>query len=232
MPASVEQVRIGASAEGRPIDVYIVGQATHEVLVVGGIHGAPEANTSVLVWDLLSTFASQPQLMPPNLDIAFVPQANPDGLADGTRELADGVDPNRNWPTPDWSPDSFGPDGYLAAGGGPQPWSEPETRALAAFVQQSHPVAVLSYHSAEGLVMGGPNARALGLFDAYVEASGYIGGYFIAYSVAGDFAQWLDDDSNIPTIEVELPDHANADVERNLAGVLAVVQRVALNPPY
>lgn len=197
------------------------------MLVIGGIHGAPEANSSQLVWQLLSTFIAYPRLIPPNVGLIFIPEANPDGLADGTRELADGVDPNRNWPTADWSPDSFGPDGYLSSGGGPAPLSEPETQALAAFVVQSRPAAIVSYHSAAGLVMGGPTARSLGLFDAYVEASRYTGGYFSAYPVTGDFAQWCDEDLQIPTVEIELADHFDSQLDRNLAGVLAVLQRVA-----
>jgi hypothetical protein len=230
--APVEQVLVGWSAEGRPIDAYVVGEAAHDVLVVGDIHGWPEANTADLVWTLLSVFVGNPGLMPPGLGLIFIPDANPDGLANGTRELADGVDPNRNWPTADWSRNAFGPDGYLDAGGGPAPLSEPETQALAGFVAQRRPVAVVSYHSAAALVMGGPFARATGLFDAYVAATGYIGGDWTAYSVGGDFAQWCDVDLQIPTVEVELSDHLNPEVDRNLAGVLAVLRLLAQNPPY
>jgi len=224
--------RFGTSAEGRPLLAYLLGHGSQDVLIVGDIHGAPEVNTAALVWSMLETFEREPALLPAQLSLVVVPEANPDGLADGTRELADGVDPNRNWPTADWSPDSFGPDGYLPDGGGPAPLSEPETQALAALVTGLRPVAVLSYHSAAGLVMGGPAARAGGLFDAYVEASGYLGGYWTAYPVGGDFAQWCDDDLSIPTVEVELSDHLHPELDRNLAGTLAVVQAVARNPPY
>ena len=230
--APVEQVRVGSSAQGRPIDAYIVGDASRQVLVVGDIHGWPEANTGDLVWALLSTFVGNPALMPSSLGLIFIPEANPDGLANGTRELADGVDPNRNWPTADWSPDTFGPDGYLPAGGGPTPLSEPETQALATFVVQRHPVAVISYHSAAALVTGGPGARSSGLFDAYVEASGYLGDIWTAYPVSGDFAQWCDIDLHIPTVEIELSDHVNPEIDRNLAAVLSVMRLIALNPSY
>jgi len=76
------------------------------LLVIGGIHGAPEINSSALVWQLLTYFADEPDAVPEGVSLVFVPEANPDGIADGTRELADGVDPNRNWPTEDWWPDT------------------------------------------------------------------------------------------------------------------------------
>jgi hypothetical protein len=211
---------------------YIVGQASRQALVIGDIHGLPEANSGDLVWAMLSLFVGHPGLLPSGLGLIFIPEANPDGLANGTRELADGVDPNRNWPTADWSPDSFGPDGYLPDGGGPAPLSEPETQALAVFVAQRHPQAIISYHSAAALVMGGPTARSLGLFDAYVEASHYLGGDWTAYPVSGDFAQWCDVDLQIPTVEIELSDRVDPQIDRNVAGLLAVLRLVARNPPY
>ena len=79
---------------------------------------------------------------------------------------------------------------------------------------------------------GGPVARATGLFDAYADASGYPSGYWTAYPVNGDFAQWCDDGLGIPTVEVELSDHVHPELERNLAGSLAVMQHITRNPPY
>src|SRR5438128_91320 len=78
--------------------------------------------------------------------------------AASTGELADGVDPNRNFPTRDWRPATYGPGKWLADGGGEDPLSEPETVALANLIERVHPVAVLSYHSAAGIAMGGTAA--------------------------------------------------------------------------
>ena len=44
--------------------------------------------------------------------------------------------------------------------------------------------------------------------------------------MTGDFAQWLDG-LDIPTVEVELTDHWNPELERNLAGVEAVLREIA-----
>jgi Zinc carboxypeptidase len=226
--ASVVLWPVGASAEGRPIEAYGLGHGPHTVVVVGGIHGAYEINTAWLVWELVHYFEDDPDAIADNLTLLFVPEANPDGLADGTRFLADGVDPNRNWPTEDWDADTFEPGALrLEGGGGPEPFSEPETLALASFIQTQQPVAVVSYHSAGGMVIGGPMAQAWGLADAYVEqASGYRNRAFTAYPVTGDFVQWCEE-LGVPAMDVELWDHDSTDFERNQAGLLAVLALIA-----
>jgi hypothetical protein len=228
---------IGLSWEGRPINAYALGTGSLAVAIIGGMHGAPEANSSWLVWELLHYYERTPEAIPPQLSLVFVPEANPDGMANDMRELVDGVDPNRNWPTPDWSPTSYGPGGTLLPnGGGPEPLSEPETAALAAWILQVQPAVVVSYHSAGGLVMGDSIAIGAGLVDAYLAgARGYVYREWIYYPVTGDFAQWLDG-LGIPTIEVELWDHADPDVERNLTAVqnvlIAIESILATDPSY
>ena len=160
----------------------------------------------------------------PAFGLTFLSAANPDGLANQTRMLANGVDPNRNWPTADWSVDTYvsGPT-LVPGGGGPFPLSEPETQALAALVTQLRPALIVSYHSAAGLVSGGPSARAMGLEALYASAAGYAIGDWTAYPVTGDFAQWAEQRQGIPTIEVELPGHDHTDLEANLAAVRALL---------
>lgn len=223
----LEQQRIGYSAEQRPIMAYAVGSGSYNVVVVGGIHGAYEANSSSLVWELLNYYRAVPQQVPRHLKLMFLPEANPDGLANGTRGLANGVDANRNWPTVDWTSASYAPGSIvLLGGGGAEPLSEPETIALADFITVAQPRAVLSYHSAGGIVMGGPAAAQFGLVDAYVEnASSYVPLEWDVYPVTGDFAQWLEE-QGIPTVEVELADHDDPDFERNLAGIQAVLDAI------
>ena len=218
---------IGRSQQERDIVAYTLGTGPIAVAIVGGIHGAYEANTEWLVWDLLHFYEQTPEAIPPGIRLLMLPEANPDGVAGGTRFLADGVDPNRNWPTPDWSPEAFGPTGELDGGGGLTPMSEPETVTLANWILQFRPVTVLSFHSAGGLVMGGPLAVQFGLVDAYLSgAPGYVGWDWNYYPVTGDFAQWAED-QGIPTIEVELLTHADPDTERSLAAVQAVLNAVA-----
>ena len=224
------RVHLGSSSEGRPIDGYLLGAGPATAVIVGGIHGWPELNTSDLVWQLLEYFAAEPAAVPRGLKLLFVPEANPDGLAGGMRELADGVDPNRNFPTHDWRPATYGPDGWLPDGGGDRPLSEPETVALANLIQRVHPVAVVSYHSAAGAATGGVAAEATGLLAAYATSSGYPARRFVAYPVTGDFAQWCDD-LGIPTVEVELSDHLDPELDRNLAGIQAALREIVARYP-
>jgi predicted deacylase len=219
------QERLGLSAEARPIDGYWLGDAAAPaVIVVGGIHGGPELNSSELVWQLLDHFADAG--LPPHLRALFVPEANPDGIAEGTRELSDGVDPNRNFPTVDWQPGTYGPGTWLPDGGGGWPLSEPETIALAHMIERIHPRAVLSFHSAAGIAMGGASSDADGMLDLYTAMTGYPSRPFNAYPVTGDFAQWCDE-IGIPTVEVELSDHLDPELDRNLAGIEAVFDQLS-----
>ena len=68
-----------------------------------------------------------------------MPVVNPDGLARHTRRNAHGVDLNRNFPH-DW----VDLDGNYESG--PRPASEPETRAVMAFLREVRPRRVLSFH--------------------------------------------------------------------------------------
>jgi protein MpaA len=221
---SVSNRVYGASREARPLLDVTLGSTPRTALVVGGIHAGSESNTVALVQAMQTEIQINPAFLPPALGLTFLSAANPDGLANRTRMLANGVDPNRNWPTADWSVDTYvsGPT-LVPGGGGPFPLSEPETQALAALVIGLRPALIISYHSAAGLVSGGPRAHAMGLDALYASAAGYAIGDWTAYLVTGDFAQWAEQRQGIPTIEVELPDHDNTDFEANLAAVRALL---------
>src|SRR4051812_32826664 len=88
---------IGVSQAGTPLVLYTLGQGPKRVLILGGQHGGPEVNTVQLVSGLLDYFISQPEQLPPAIELNVLLVANPDGLANGSRQFLDGVDPNRNW---------------------------------------------------------------------------------------------------------------------------------------
>jgi len=68
------------------------------------------------------------------------------------------------------------------------------------------------------------------MLAAYADNSGYPARQFVAYPVTGDFAQWCDD-LGIPTVEVELSDHFNPELDRNLAGIEAALQEIVARYP-
>ena len=139
---------IGHSAQGRPIHAVRVGpaRARVELLVVGAVHGNEPAGKAVV--------ARLRRLRPPRgTALWLVPDANPDGAVAGSRHNANGVDLNRNFPYR-WREQ----DGVYESGTGPL--SEPESQALAAFVERERPRVTLWYHQALSMVVrsGGDTA--------------------------------------------------------------------------
>ena len=114
--------------------VRLVAAPRRRVLVIGGLHGNEPA-TPPVVRGLLEAQVD------PDVELWLVPVANPDGVAAGLRCNADGVDLNRNFPW-EWSPRD----------GGPAPLTEPETKALAALVEQLRPDLVIWVHQPLGYV--------------------------------------------------------------------------------
>src|SRR5216684_6676428 len=98
---------IGTSYDGSPLILYALGEGPKRVLILGGQHGGPEANTVELVGGLLDYFAQNTAELPSGIELDVLPVANPDGLAAGSRQFASGVDPNRNWGGNDWRSDAF-----------------------------------------------------------------------------------------------------------------------------
>jgi protein MpaA len=113
-------ITIGHSIRGRPIRAVLVGdpRARRAVLVVGCIHGNEQAGIAIA--KLLAAGSTVPAVA-----LWIVPVLNPDGVAADTRQNADGVDLNRNFPYR-WR--RLGTRGYLQYSG-PHALSEPESRA-------------------------------------------------------------------------------------------------------
>ena len=121
---------------GRSIVAYERGDRTSPVtLVVGVIHGSEPAGLSVV-----RRLRTMP--LPQGVHLWLVPTVNPDGLAAGTRQNARGVDLNRNWPTA-WRRNGRPWDGEYS---GPRPFSEPESRAMRAFILRVRPALTIWYH--------------------------------------------------------------------------------------
>jgi hypothetical protein len=218
---------IGFSQLGRPLVVHRLGRGRRRVLLLGGQHGWPEANTVALVDLLLAHFAWRQPALPPGVGLDVLSPANPDGYLGGSRFFASGVDPNRNWGGPDWSPDAWDSNGAFGRGlGGPAPFSEPETHALALWVLRERPVLVLNYHSAGGFLLADPdnwNGRAA---QIYGTASGY---WWpepdldpFGYPIGGSMDIWLRL-VGIANLFLELHTHADPEPEAHLAGLVATL---------
>jgi len=127
---------LGRSVQGREIVAYHVGDpAGIPVLVVGCIHGNEPAGIAIA-----ERLESLP--LPGEAELLLVEDANPDGVATGTRTNGDGVDLNRNFPW-HWRRSGVPGDPYYS---GRRPLSEPESRALARLVRQQRPMVTIWFH--------------------------------------------------------------------------------------
>ena len=142
----VERRVLGRSVRGRPITAYRKGNpgAARTVLLLGQMHGDEPGGPVTARWvrDRLPVDS--------DVDLWIVPTMNPDGAARGTRINARGVDLNRNWPTSGWraADDERGSRTWR----GPRPASEPEVRAMIAFLRDVEPELITSLHQPYGSV--------------------------------------------------------------------------------
>ncbi|WP_303783687.1 M14 family murein peptide amidase A [Azovibrio restrictus] len=174
------------------------------IFVIGGIHGDELTSVSVVFrwmeW-LGETRASRHHWR-------IAPLSNPDGLLarPSRRTNGNGVDLNRNFPTPDWFTKAI-PYWTQRTGKDPrrypgkEPMSEPETRWLHGEIEQFRPDVIVSIHAPYGILdydgpaqeprrFGRLNLNRLGVYPGSL---GNFGGVH----------------KNIPVITIELP-HATA----------------------
>lgn len=131
-----QRMVIGQSVEGRPIHCEMYGRSGGEtVLIMASIHGTERAGTP-LVRRLGQHLRENPDLLDDRL-VLLIPQTNPDGFAKKTRGNARGVDLNRNFPAKNFS---------ARRQHGPQPLSEPESRALHALLAEYQPDRIVTLH--------------------------------------------------------------------------------------
>jgi hypothetical protein len=230
VPAAAKVSLVGKSRGGQPINAFHVGGDRRRVLVLGGQHGAPEANSITLVDAILDFVSRYPSVVPKNVGLDVIAIANPDGLLTGSRQYLSGVDPNRNWASGDWEPDAYDSLGRFFYGlGGPVPMSEPETRQLASWITRHRPTLVVNYHSAGGFVSTDQDGLSWDLAGVYAEASGYPcygPDAPFGYPITGAMDGWLAG-RGIADLFVELSTMEEPDIDENLAGLLAVLEHLA-----
>jgi hypothetical protein len=216
---------IGQSVMGRQLIVYRFGTGPLEKLIVADIHGGYEWNTYVLATQLIHYIQKHPNLIPTDVTLYIMPTLNPDGefREHGSKGRANenGVDLNRNWDAfwqETW--DTFGCWDLEPISGGPRPFSEPETSALANFITSHQFKAVISYHSAGLGVFGGgkgalPDSSRLASALAWVTPYAYPP-VNTGCTYTGEFVDWVSAVQGIPAVDIELSNHDDTDFEINL----------------
>jgi murein peptide amidase A len=173
------------------------------VLVVGGIHGDELSSSAVaLHWIALAGDATI--ALPQAVHWRFVPALNPDGLLTRppSRVNANGVDLNRNFPTPNWERDASvywekrtrkDPRRWP----GPKPLSEPESRFLHEQMQAFKPNLIVSIHAPYGVLdFDGPSVPPSKLGRLYLDQVGIFPGSLGNYGGVH---------KGVPVVTVELP---------------------------
>ena len=149
------------------------------VLVLGGIHG-DEMSSSALVFHWIAMAQQAPADMPDPIHWRFIPSLNPDGLfaRPSKRVNANGVDLNRNFPTPNWERDA---QVYWVSRTkkdarrwpGPRPLSEPESRFFMEQMNTFKPNLIVSVHAPYGVLdFDGPSVPPSKLGRLYLDQVG------------------------------------------------------------
>jgi len=125
---------LGYSVDHRPIRDHRMGSPGSGIkaVVLGQMHGDEHAGVIVADTMLLGRPVK-------DVDLWVIPSMNPDGNAVHTRQNAHHVNLNRNWP------DHWVPQGGIFYSG-PAPLSEPETKAVYAFLNSVKPTLLVSIH--------------------------------------------------------------------------------------
>jgi murein peptide amidase A len=194
------------SVRGVPLytrDVQPPG-ATMRVLVTGAIHGDELSSASVAFhWLALAQQEPGAQLPQP-VHWRFIPALNPDGLLarPPRRVNANGVDLNRNFPTPNWERDAAvywdkrtrkDPRRFP----GKSPLSEPESRFLHQQMESFKPHLIVAIHAPYGVLdFDGPTVPPSKLGRLYLDQVGIFPGSLGNYGGVH---------KGIPVVTVELP---------------------------
>ena len=195
----------GLSVRGRPI-VYKDYEPLPEreplgrVLLLGGIHGDEYSSISI-VFKWMSTLDEHHSGM---FHWRVVPLVNPDGLlrAEPQRMNENGVDLNRNFPTPEWNTlaahywehkTQRNPRRYP----GKEALSEPESRWLAEEIARFKPDVIVSVHAPYGILdFDGPREAPKQLGQLHLSLLG---------TYPGSLGNYAGIQNSIPVVTIELP---------------------------
>ncbi len=192
----------GKSVNGIALEIYEPGAANSDILVMGSIHG-DESLTSVLLSQCLRS------MDPSDLQASVILAANPDGMLNGTRSNANGVDLNRNFPTENWKPDPvyyrnhWDQPQNIALSPGLQGGSEAETQAMLNLLASWTPKLIVSLHGFLGCMddpLSSEIARDIGKrtqLDLVPD---------VGYKTPGSFGSWCAE-QGLPIITYEFPSH-------------------------
>ncbi len=175
-------------------------KAMGRVLVIGGIHGDEFSSISIVFKWMKKLDKHHSGLF----HWSIIPLLNPDGLLRGKsqRMNENGVDLNRNFPTPDWHAET---DKYwkLKTHKNPRrypgvdPLSEPESKWIAEFIAEFKPDVIVSIHAPYGILdFDGPRQAPKKLGHLRLNLLG---------TYPGSLGNYAGTQKEIPVVTIELP---------------------------
>lgn len=169
------------------------------VLIIGVTHG-DEPQGKFLIENYIKKL--EEDYVFPRTDIKhrllFIPCLNPDGLELKTRQNANEIDINRNFPTKNWAREPFASEYF----GGENAASEIETKFVMEILEEFKPNAILTIHAPYKVVNYDGPAEGIALNIS--EIIGYPATSDIGYPTPGSFGNYAGIERKIPTITLEL----------------------------
>ncbi len=167
------------------------------ILVIGSVHG-DEPQGKFLIENYLASLRNAGTKSHAKNRLLFIPCLNPDGLELNTRQNANDIDINRNFPTKNWAREPFASEYF----GGEEAGSEIETKFVTEIIDEYKFDAILTLHAPYKVVnYDGP---AQEIAQKISEIIGYPAESDIGYATPGSFGTYAGVERNIPTITLEV----------------------------
>jgi murein peptide amidase A len=214
----------GRSVNGQPLRAYVYGSGDDVTMFIGAFHGNEPASAGVI--ERLKQYLERNPRILEGRKVILVPAVNPDGLERRSRVNARRVDVNRNFPY-NWSPEARAE----RMNPGPEPASEPETRAVMALMEKYRPVKVVAIH--QPFRMLNPSGEAgTALAREMARHNKYRVSDSVGYPTPGSFGQYSGRALGLAHVTLELPSGAtNPAWAQNREALLAVIRYDArINP--
>lgn len=165
-----------------------------KILIIGVFHG-DEPQGKFLIENYLNSIYEESKY---KNKLFFIPCLNPDGLNLKTRQNANNVDLNRNFPTKNWAKESLDSEYY----GGDCSSSEAEAKFVEDVVNEISPNIILTLHAPYKIVNYDGPAEKVALEISKI--INYPVQNDIGYPTPGSFGTYSGIERNIPTITLEL----------------------------
>ncbi|MBC8184679.1 DUF2817 domain-containing protein [candidate division KSB1 bacterium] len=185
------------SVQEKNIRYLSIGDGKYTTLIFGAFHGCEPLSAQLTIRFAEYLFEEYKDQL--DCRVILVPIVNPDGLNQGVRTNANGVDINRNFPTKNWRKKN----NLRKHFPGKYPASEPETKAVIKLIKKFNPDRIVSIHTPLRIVNYDGPAKDLAFNMAM--SNGYPVRKDVGYPTPGSLGNYTGNEKNIPTITLELP---------------------------